>query len=192
MKTDPRTRYTKSLIQNTFIALLHDKQASRITVSEICAKAEINRGTFYRYYLDVFDLMDQMMEESLKQIDEMINSKSGESFEHTFSNALQVIRDDPKLFYMSVSGSVHPEGDHSFLEKLFQRCYEGFGKNMISSSPDENARLLSFVSGGSAAMIACWLRTGSKESPEEMAALISEYCGHIVRAENKKALSKKS
>ena len=52
MKTDARVRFTRKIIQETFLDLLKDKPISKITVKEICDKAKINRGTFYKHYQD--------------------------------------------------------------------------------------------------------------------------------------------
>ena len=47
-KQDRRTRYTRQAIKDTFLELLNQKSFTKITVTEICKNAEINRGTFYR------------------------------------------------------------------------------------------------------------------------------------------------
>ena len=49
---DRRTKYTKKIIKDTLIKLLSEKEIKKVTVSEICAIADVNRATFYRYYLD--------------------------------------------------------------------------------------------------------------------------------------------
>ena len=54
-KQDRRTRYTRQTIKNTFLELLTQKSFTKITVTEICKNAEINRGTFYLHYYDVHD-----------------------------------------------------------------------------------------------------------------------------------------
>lgn len=46
MKEDRRTRYTKNIIKDTLLELMHQKSFDKITVTELCRKAEINRGTF--------------------------------------------------------------------------------------------------------------------------------------------------
>lgn len=53
MKTDARIRYTRQTIQQVFIDLLKQKPLGKITVKEICEKAQINRSTFYKHYEDV-------------------------------------------------------------------------------------------------------------------------------------------
>ena len=67
---DRRTKYTKKVIRETFIDLLSEKDISKVTVSEICKIADINRATFYRYYLDVFDLLDKMEDEFVDEVKE--------------------------------------------------------------------------------------------------------------------------
>ena len=60
---DRRIKYTKKTIKDTFISLLSEKDIKKITVSEICKLADINRATFNSYYLDVNDLLDKIQEE---------------------------------------------------------------------------------------------------------------------------------
>ena len=54
---DRRVKYTKSTIEDTFLNLLEKKDIGEITVTEICEKADINRATFYRYYIDIYELI---------------------------------------------------------------------------------------------------------------------------------------
>ena len=49
-KQDRRTRYTRQTIKDTFLELLKQKSFTKITVTEVCKNAEINRGTFYIFY----------------------------------------------------------------------------------------------------------------------------------------------
>ena len=57
---DRRIRYTKKIIKETFLNLLEEKELNKITVSEICRISDINIATFYKYYLDLFDLFDKI------------------------------------------------------------------------------------------------------------------------------------
>ncbi|MDD6878956.1 MAG: TetR/AcrR family transcriptional regulator, partial [bacterium] len=62
-QTDARTRFTRMVISDCFLTLLQQKPVAKITVTELCQLAQINRATFYRHYLDIPDLMEKLEEE---------------------------------------------------------------------------------------------------------------------------------
>lgn len=64
-KTDRRTLYTRQLIKDIFLEELSKKSYSKLSVSEICKIAEINRGTFYLHYLDLDDVLDDIFTDFL-------------------------------------------------------------------------------------------------------------------------------
>ena len=64
-KMDRRTRYTRQAIRDTLLELMGEKPFSRVTVTEVCKRAEMNRGTFYLHYLDLGDVLDDLIGEML-------------------------------------------------------------------------------------------------------------------------------
>ena len=62
MGQDARVRYSKMIIQSNFVSLLKQKPMNKITVKELCEMADINRATFYKYYMDFYDLMEKIEE----------------------------------------------------------------------------------------------------------------------------------
>lgn len=60
---DRRTKKTRKNIKDTFLSYLSVKPLSKITVAEIAKDLDINRGTFYLHYHDVFDLYDSFVDE---------------------------------------------------------------------------------------------------------------------------------
>ncbi|RNM29142.1 hypothetical protein EDX97_10955 [Absicoccus porci] len=66
-KLDRRTAYTRMVIKESLYKLLEKKHLSEITVKELCAQADINRTTFYRNYMDIYDLYEQLEEELTEQ-----------------------------------------------------------------------------------------------------------------------------
>ena len=189
VKQDPRARYTKELIQRIFLEIIREKPVAKITVSEICAKAQINRGTFYRYYLDVYDLADQMVQDGLDRIESMMDGWKPESFEQSFAEILRLIRDDRQILELVLSESLGNRMNVSgtqihepFMEKVFMMCYKRFmDEKDDKADPREKARRLAFITGGSGALIVYWLRSKAKESPEEMAELIGRYAAGVLQ-----------
>ncbi len=53
------SRKTNRLIKNVFAEMLSEyKEISRISVSKLCARAEISRGTFYSHYDDIYGVAE--------------------------------------------------------------------------------------------------------------------------------------
>ena len=54
------------------MGLLRIKPYSKITVTELCRLADINRGTFYIHYFDVDDVLDDIVTESFSDVSQTI------------------------------------------------------------------------------------------------------------------------
>lgn len=62
--SDRRTRYTRQVIRQSLLELMEKKPFPKITVTEVCQRCEINRGTFYLHYMDLEDVLDDLIEEA--------------------------------------------------------------------------------------------------------------------------------
>ena len=80
-KEDRRVRYTKQIIKESFLNLLKKNSFTKITVTELCRLAEINRGTFYLHYYDMDDVLDDVL-------NDMLSDTSG-VVDHVFSGECQ-------------------------------------------------------------------------------------------------------
>ena len=70
-----RIRLTKRMLKEALAELLADKPIDRITVYELCSRAQINRTTFYKYYGSQFDLMEDMQSDFLKELENSLHEK---------------------------------------------------------------------------------------------------------------------
>lgn len=62
-KEDLRVQRTRKLLQQALIELTVEMGFASVTVRDITRRAMVNRSTFYRYYLDKYDLLNQYMAE---------------------------------------------------------------------------------------------------------------------------------
>ena len=60
MKSDARVRYTLNVLKKSFLGLLEEKPVNKITVKEVCERAELNRATFYAHFSDCYDLLESI------------------------------------------------------------------------------------------------------------------------------------
>lgn len=71
---DRRQNKTQLGIKEVFIHLLSENPIDKITVSRISKLADINRGTFYLHYHDVYDLHDQIVTELIADMTAIFNT----------------------------------------------------------------------------------------------------------------------
>ena len=67
-KTDLRVIKTRRAINAALLDLLQKKSIDNITVTELSQKAEINKGTFYLHYADIYDLYQNALKEHFIKI----------------------------------------------------------------------------------------------------------------------------
>lgn len=62
---------TRQNIMDAFWQIYCKKRIEKITVREITTKAGYNRGTFYEYFADVYDVLEQIEQSLLPDIEEL-------------------------------------------------------------------------------------------------------------------------
>ena len=67
-KSDLRVTKTRRPIKAAFLELVQTKPGQKITVTELAKRAEISKGTFYLHYVDIYDLYNQTVKETVSKI----------------------------------------------------------------------------------------------------------------------------
>lgn len=165
---DARVRYTKQVIKEQMAALLKEKSIARITVKELCQRAEINRATFYKYYDNPYDLMDKMMQELLDELEEKILREKPKNFRDVFYVVLEDIQRNFTYYQLLFSAN----GDEKFRKRLFSLCYGDNIRTIRNLFPDmPQARqewLYYFVANGCNGILMDWIKNGRQEPVEEL------------------------
>ena len=66
---------TKNLIRNEFANMISEKkELSKITVTELVNNIDINRGTFYSHYSNIYDIAKEFQDEALDLFNDDITS----------------------------------------------------------------------------------------------------------------------
>ena len=60
---DLRVQKTVEAIRGTFADLISETDYEKITVTELCSRAKVNKKTFYRYYPTLDDLLSELQGE---------------------------------------------------------------------------------------------------------------------------------
>lgn len=73
-----RKKYSREVIRKAYIDLLGERPRGRITVKDICDRADVNRTTFYSNYCDIPDLHSRIQDELFERFLDKINSMGEE------------------------------------------------------------------------------------------------------------------
>ena len=173
-KEDRRVRRTKKLLTQALTELMQHKQIKDITVTELTELADMNRGTFYLYYRDVFDMVDKIEIEMFTALDQIITPASNED---ASSQAKAILIDLFRLIEQNQDVCrvlLSENGDMSFLHRLYdfmrEKCWSTWAA-LRGVQKDEFDYRYSFVVFGCAGLIRAWVNRGCRESAEEMAGL---------------------
>lgn len=180
-KIDRRVRKTRQQLQDGFIYLRKQKDLKDITVKELCELTDLNRGTFYLHYKDIYDLSEQLEESLFVSFQEVLDKHSIayednpiDTPEPLLRDVLALIKDNSEFCTMLLSDT----GEIAFVNKLkklvldiaFKKCIDLFDFN----KKEHFTYSYNFILYGCIGIIESWLLNGLKEPPEEIAELASQ------------------
>lgn len=168
-KNNSRRRESVEKIQKAFVEMLQTRELGKISVSDICKQAGLNRTTFYANYLDVYDLADH------------VRHQLEDDFSSLFAGYDTATMCDGALIMFT-----HIRDNQLFYKTYFKLCYDE--KHLIFKLDPSQAQgafdsrdlkyHIEFFRNGLNAIIRLWLAGGCAESPEEMAEVLKqEYRG---------------
>lgn len=104
-------------LEIAYFEMLENMHYSKITVSEVIARAGVSRTTFYRHYVDVFDMHKKISEKlgtaiTEKSIGEVIRAKDEDE---CFDNILEIFNSQEK-YIVYIAGE---NGSRYFFEALY-------------------------------------------------------------------------
>ena len=182
---DIRSQRTKQVISESFLELLKEKSAARITVTEICSKASINRATFYKHYLDVPDLQVSLENEILSDFASFLQSGrfvGDAKYKTVLMEMLTYLQQYGSQFYLLCSGNAGSELPAKAFQLINDFAFP-IMRQKLPTGEEEKAKLLyQFLTRGCGALLICWLRGESKLSVEEIAELIMRISGAAVQS----------
>ena len=174
-KEDRRVRRTKKLLTQALTELLQKKQINEITVKELTDLADMNRGTFYMYYKDIFDMLEKIEDELFQKLDVIaLTHEHGDPTQQVKPILLDLFRfieENQEMCRVLLS----PNGDMNFLHRLYEaireRSLEIWKDQMGSLGEKEFDYRYSFVIFGCAGMIRAWVNRNCQETDMQMAEL---------------------
>ncbi len=174
IKGNRRTLYTKKIIKESLIELLQTNDIHQITVTNICNKADINRGTFYSYYKDAFDLLQSIEDELFDQILRYLNETPAEDYtDSLLIKVLELIAENKDLCKILLC----KQRDGRIIDRILYIASKANLEPLFDKSNEFDEShfdyLIRYSVGGILAIIQVWLENNLKKSPREIVKIIN-------------------
>lgn len=172
-RSDRRVRRTKKLLKDSLASLLMEKDINEISVKEIVDLADINRGTFYLHYRDIYHMLDQIENDMIRDLTEIAEKFPGavlkESPEPYIREMFRYIQENQQFCKMLLGS----HGDMAFVEKLKAMVEEKCFRSIMEACPENEAQNYEFFTAytvsGCIGLLQNWMKHGMRTTPEELA-----------------------
>ena len=172
-KNNQRTRISKLLFKNALMDLLKEKGSiSKVSVRELCDRAELNRSTFYAHYQEPKDLLYEIETELLDATEEHLK-KIGQENDigaHKYLlSFLQYIKENDKPFRTLLIDAADPD----FRSRFMQQSIIQFVDNLRIVLPKELEQYIySYILNGNTGIIIQWVRSNYAIDENEIVNLL--------------------
>ncbi len=177
--TDRRVRKTRAALKAALTSMLQERNVKDISVKELTELADVNRGTFYLHYKDVFDLMEQCEADLLGEFETMLVGISGQEFITRPGDVFERIYKLCKENADFVRVLLGENGDIKFLNNmnsfLKERCLHDWSEVIKDSKIALFDAYYTFLVGGCVSLLQYWFETGMKQSPGELAKITVDF-----------------
>lgn len=165
---DKRVRRTKRLLRQALAELMQEKEFKDITVTDLVERADINRGTFYVHYRDVYDLREkienEMIEDCRAMVADFMPSSENESLRPVLTRAVDYVGENKEM----VRSLLRTSGAYSFEAKMM-RIVEDSRLLLVRGADSREQYVARFIAGGAVSMLEKWL---ADPHPPAKAALV--------------------
>ncbi len=176
---DRRVRRTKRLLRQAMAELMQEKDFKDITVTDLVQRADLNRGTFYVHYKDVYDLREQLENEMIAACSQFIEATVYADKNHSLHTVLTRATDYLLENRQIVCSLLRTSGEDSFSDKLIAviEQYHPLNNTPSQRMGDYMAR---FIGTGTIAVIHKWLLQEESISQEEVVHLLDDVLRRIL------------
>lgn len=170
---DRRVKRTKKALRDALLTLLNEKSINEITVTELTSLADVNRATFYFYYTDLIDMLQQIQNEAYEAFTAVVKKASVEvstidGFTEYSERLLTFCQENEELVRFIINNDVNSRL-YSYIKHLL---LVNIPNTKEVFSDDNPAKYLSnFVITAMIGICIDWLDDGMKVSPHDLAKL---------------------
>lgn len=188
---DKRVVNTRIAARDAMIALINEKGVGNFTVTELCQRAELNRGTFYNHWKSIDDALLFFEDELIADMEHCARNfpkldrnllKQGIDEGKPLSGIVHVFECLKKQSALLMAVSSH-NGDGRFVLRMRTALSQVFLEHIVNDrfdcSSETDAEYFAWYHASAfLGALQCWLLRGCKESTEEVSLKLMSllYC----------------
>jgi len=169
-----RKTTTKEDIKEALIQLLSEEKFENISISKLCKRAGINRGTFYLHYEDKYQMIDSFKSEIISQLYIFLEKERESPRKFMLAN-FYILRSNERLInalsqshYIDFRGAIREFLSSIILtENQKEKTRHFLSENFQIPHKYALEIFLSSIEG----IISLWIAGGAQEEPEEIVCL---------------------
>lgn len=176
-KENQRVRITKKMLKSALTELLKEKSIYKISIRELCEKAEINRSTFYKYYGSQFDLLADIENDMIHSVVDPLSNDMAQAG-NPLSEVLHYIENNIELVGLFINNNI----DSQFLKKIISmpQIQEKIDQILGDKYTESELEYISgFMTYGAYQVIRIWVNKDNRETPDEIADFLFNKVFHI-------------
>lgn len=178
-RNNRRSEATKNKIKQTLVDMLHTQDISKITVQALCEKAVINRSTFYNHYESPLAVLANIEYVFVSKLEAYMEGNicldyNKENLTYMIGRILEFIQANHNICFLLKTPNLLPFFRRNIFREIFKASlmkHPVFEKYTGDTLPYAQ----SFILYGCGHAIDHWINEGCKESPHEIAEMLSDF-----------------
>lgn len=177
-REDRRVRKTKARLRQALTGLMAQKEIKDITVKELTEGADVNRGTFYSHYRDIYDMIAQVEDTLFEELGEVLDAYTTSDLRAGLRPILEdvftFVRDNADFCRALLSSRTDSALFQRLYAVVYSKCLEEWGELYGLREDPLRDYYMNFLVSGVVGLIQVWVSEGLCHTPGEMAALAEE------------------
>lgn len=188
-KSESKYFHTAERMDEALLSLLAEKDFEYITIKDICARAGVNRSTFYLHYENTADLLGEAVELIHRRFRKSIPDQGAES-------AAIAVRPKRELFFMTdrwllpwldfvkenrrIYKALHAQTEVFGVERAYSQFFQAVFSPILSRygvAAERHEYMMEFYRRGLVAVTLKWVESDCRESAAEIAEIIKSCVG---------------
>lgn len=169
---NPTALQSQKWLVESLLSLMTEKPYSKISVIDICKKADLSRQTFYNFFSDKEEILRFYLQEKYKKELSKYKGRKTLSMSEIVASFLHVLTENEEMLSYLLDN-----GLELLIAEEIARCVDMFAKYFVSSEKNNDMLIYSeaLLSGALGSLLVQWLKQDSKASVDKITDLLYDF-----------------